>query len=452
MKKFLFIVFAAVVATLACSKEADYSQDNNVVMTVDKDGRVKYSLTAYMEDITKASINPTDGKFSWSGGETIAVWDSHNEEFVTFNVDTYSNTGSKEARFITAAAKEGATFSNGNKAYYPALIAPTGIDDPYIIPTSFGSLDAASKGFPMQGTISGGKIKFTHLGSMIDVTLNNVPSFTEKLILSAGATDITVSATPTAGSIHAIVPIPAGTYVLTVKLQDDSENTFYSKSRTSKTYDARTYYPINPLTLGYLMTFTNNSGWTTPKIHIWKTEDSSKNGDITQSGSYPKKLFLRKTNKYYVLLDSGVFNWTGDGMNIGIQFISEDNGDNKTQTNCVALYRNIDFTIPSGGGMKTSYRIYVYMSDSQWASWKTQGSGTTVVKFTTWDGISTAATNATQQRNADNNGYIFFYEFSDTYYGTTNVKYRFYNEYNARWESKNESGVVINQDTWAKNL
>ena len=362
MKK-IFYILLGVVALVACTKEKEVGTSVNS----DETGTIAFNV--YLEDITKATINSSTGEFSWTGDEEIAVWDSHNEEFVTFSIDPdhYSNTGDKQARFTTSSAKAGASFV-GNVAYYPATIATTTDSKPdYAFPTSFANLTAASKGFPMQGTVTTNEIKLSHLGSMIDVTLKNVPSFTTKLILNAGATTINVTATPTDGSLHAVVPIPAGTYALTINLQDDvtpTANTFYSKARSSKTYTASNYYPINDITLGHLLTFTNDAGWASPKVHIWQTGNDSNNTDITTGGDYPHKLFLRNTKVYYMLLDNTVETWAAEGDAIGVQFISTTNSSNKTQTNCVYLLRNIDFTIPIGGGIKTDYRIYPYKTGS----------------------------------------------------------------------------------------
>ena len=359
MKK-IFYIFIGVIALIACTKETD------VATSVSADEAGAFSFNVYLEDATKATINSSDGVFSWTGDEEIAVWDSKNKEFVTFSIASYSNEGYKQARFTTSSAKADAVFV-GNVAYYPASIAtragssPEDYSPTYTFPTSFANLTDASKGFPMSGTVTVNEIKLSHLGSMIDVTLKNVPSFTTKLILNAGSTTINVTAAPTDGSLHAVVPIPAGTYVLTINLQDDvtpTANTFYSKARSSKTYTASNYYPINDITLGRLLTFTNDAGWASPKVHIWQHDNTGNNTDITTDSAYPQKLFLRATKVYYVLLDSDVKSWTSDGNAIGVQFVSTTNGSNTTQTNCVYLYRNIDFTIPAGGGMKTNYRVY----------------------------------------------------------------------------------------------
>ena len=350
MKKYLCILFGAAML-VSCSKESELSVNDKII-----DG--KYTVTAHIGELTKATIS-TDGHFAWSGvgKDQIAIWDSAHKEFVTFTLSEITDPEKKEGKFSASIAEDGAVFE-GSVAYYPASIATKSGETPtYTFPTSFSSLDDAAKSFPMQGTVSSGEIHFNHLGALINITLNNVPSFTTALILNDGTKDITVTAAPTAGVINAVVPIPAGEYVLTAKLKDNNNNIFYSKARTSKTYSARNYYTINPITLGYLLTFTNEAGWDSPKVHIWQTSNNSINTDITTGGTYPHKLFLRSTNIYYVLLDSSVETWTAYGNAIGVQFFS--NETDKTQTDCVYLYRNIDFVIPGGGGMRTMYRTYM---------------------------------------------------------------------------------------------
>ena len=360
MKKLFYIILAAA-AIVACSKEAELI--NNYEPVVDENGQVTYTFKAYIEDITKASISESNGKFSWgdAGDDQIAVWDAAHSKFVTF-------TSTDNAGNFSCETDAGANF-NGQVAYYPASIAKTDGTNGYDFPTSFTSLTAAAKGFPMSGTVTAdGKITFAHLGCLINMTLNNVPSFTRALILYDGSKDIiTVTATPTDGVINAVVPVPAGTYVLTAKLKDDNNNIFYTKARESKTYTARNYYTIKPISLGKLLTFTNEAGWDSPKVHIWQYGNSG-NVDITTGGTYPHKLYLRNSNVYYVLLDKSVESWTAEGNAIGVQFVSTTNASNTTQTDCVYLFRNIDFTIPGGGGLKTSYRTYLKVNNGSWAN------------------------------------------------------------------------------------
>ncbi len=339
MKK-LFYTLLAATALMACAKEADFNntRDNEVI---NENGLVSYTFHALFEDLTKASINES-GKFSWgdAGTDQIAVWDAAHSEYVTFT--STDNNGN-----FSCEAKPGASFK-GQTAYYPASVVST---DEFVFPTTFASIDKAAKGFPMSGTVTDdGKIPFAHLGCLINITLNNVPSFTTKLILNYGTNkDITVFVTPSAGVINAVVPIPAGTYVLTAKLEDDNNNVFYTKARASKAYAARNYYPINPIEFGPIVFVQKQNGknYTPTKIHTWKLEG----GDITSWASRPQLKELANGTLYY-LYDNQYRN-----LPVGID-ITDDSG-NKQETKRVFLDR--DITLIAGNTTDKligTYRIY----------------------------------------------------------------------------------------------
>lgn len=346
MKKIIYLLTAITVLS-ACAKEVLTLQDNNGIITESPNGTATYTLTARIEDMTKASI-ATNGTFSWTGvgNDEIAIWDNTNKEYVTFTLSEITDPSKKEAKFSTDAAKVGASF-DGQKAYYPASVVSTG---EFLFPTSFASLEDAAKSFPMQGTVSGNEINFNHLGCLINMTLNNVPSFTRALILNYGSKeDITVTATPTEGVINAVVPVPAGTYVLTAKLKDDNNNIFYTKARESKTYTARNYYTIKPIELGPIVYVQKQDGknYTPTKIHTWKLAG----GDITTWDTRPLLKELANGTLYY-LYDNQYRN-----LPVGIDIT--DNSGNKQETKRVYLDR--DITLTAGNTTDKligTYRIY----------------------------------------------------------------------------------------------
>ena len=362
MKKIFYISFG-VIALIACTKEAD------VATSVKVDEAGAYSFEVYLEDVTKATINSSTGEFSWTGDEEIAVWDSNNKEFVTFNIDptNYSNEGHKRARFTASSAKADASFV-GNVAYYPASIATRKGSEPdytpsYTFPTSFSSLEAAAKGFPMSGTVTVNEIKLSHLGSMINLTLNNVPSFTTTLILNAGAKEITIPVTPSTGVLNAVVPIPADEYVLTVKLKDDNNNIFYTKPRTSKMYTARNYYTTNPITLNHYIEITNSAdpnhklavqtrGWNAgAKDYTDYVENWSKHTLFVRADGTTKYILLSETDSNF-----------SEGKPLRIQLYSGDT--EKWATECVFNYRNISFDV-TDNSLKTEYRVYPKKVDNK---------------------------------------------------------------------------------------
>lgn len=433
MKK-LFYTLIAATALMACAKEADFNntRDNEVI---NENGLVSYTFHAYFEDQTKASINES-GKFSWgaAGTDQIAVWDATHSEFVTFT--STDNNGN-----FRCEAKPGASF-NGQTAYYPASVVSTGS---FVFPTSFASLEDAAKGFPMSGTVSAeGKIPFAHLGCLIKMTLNNVPSFTTALILNDGSNDITVTATPTDGVINAVVPIPAGTYILTVKLKDDNNNVFYTKARGSKEYIARKYYPINPIEIGYTI-MINKGSWDYQYLQVWSGEYNGTNSyefrlaDI--GGEYPYRLNTLKDGNYYVVLDRDIHwnkndeKWLNDGMSLGVSFQKTTGAaEYKSYTECVYLCRNITFTpmANGAGGLKTNFRVY-YNNSNNWPSvkvyvwgdigvyvrWYNWGNQTIYYRATdksSW-GWGTATSNP--RKVFGQSDYYSFYEVPSSYWNKT---------------------------------
>ena len=364
MKK-IFYISLGIIGLIACTKEAD------VATSVKVDEAGAYSFDVYLEDFTKATINSSTGDFSWTGDEEIAVWDSNNKEFVTFNIDptNYSNEGHKRARFTASSAKADASFV-GNVAYYPASIATRKGSEPdytpsYTFPTSFSSLEAAAKGFPMSGTVTVNEIKLSHLGSMINLTLNNVPSFTTTLILNAGdKEEITIPVTPSTGVLNAVVPIPADEYVLTVKLKDDNNNIFYTKPRkTSKTYTARNYYTTTPITLNHYIEITNSTD-PNHKLAVqtrgWNAGDKDYTDYVENWSKHT--LFVRAdgTTKY-ILLSETDSNFS-EGKPLRIQLYSGDTEQWKTE--CVFNYRNISFDV-THNSLKTEYRVYPKKVDNK---------------------------------------------------------------------------------------
>lgn len=345
MKK-LFYTLLAATALIACAKEADFNntRDNEVI---NENGLVSYTFHAYFEDQTKASINES-GKFSWgaAGTDQIAVWDATHSEFVTFT--STDNNGN-----FRCEAKPGASF-NGQIAYYPASVVST---KSFAFPTSFASLEDAAKGFPMSGTVSAdGKIPFAHLGCLIKMTLNNVPSFTTALILNDGTRDITVTTGPTDGVINAVVPIPAGEYVLTAKLKDDNNNIFYSHARSSKTYTKKYYYPTNAINLGTVVQFSG-----TGVSGINKVKYTQRIGyDRYGSNNYTWDLLTLKDGTKYAILPYGTpssWEWLEEGTDA----VQVDVYNNSTyKASCSYMYvRNLDFDITEGDTtLKTAFRVY----------------------------------------------------------------------------------------------
>ena len=124
------------------------------------------------------------------------------------------------------------------------------------------------------------------------------------------------------------------------------------------------YYSTPGITVGHIITFKNDANWSNPKVHVWD-DGASHTADFLPASSYPNKLnaYPNVSGKYYIVMNTTNFTWATEGALMGVQF-TQSEGSNSTQTNCVYLFRDIDFTIPDGGGMKTNYRVYPYKSSS----------------------------------------------------------------------------------------
>ena len=425
MKKlFYFLAIAAAVA-VSCTKEAT-TPNEDVVENV---GKVTlFATLPEFVDATKAGVAP-DGVFSWAVGDVIDV--------------RYEKSGAEDLYYEFSCTKDDGEFTYdgtiadgyqlGSVAYYPHEYRGAAANQ------SFGSIDDAAKGFQMSATISNGVISFVHDNALMKVTVNNVPSFAKQLVV--GSAKVNLSLSSAADELIVYVPVaPASAAKLKVEVLDGTgsgANAIISKTtQNSVAIDAAAIYPLPSLTIGTVFVF--NDDGKVDQAKFFKTNGTTI--DYTK-GSVINLNALEDGTKWCILPTSN--DWSKKGQPVCLQVFKD--GNFVSSTDAVWLYRNFSFDTTESS-LKTDYRVYVYMSDSQWSYW-----GTTVVKFTTWGDISTPVTNAIMERNVDDNGYIVYHELSATNYGKT-VKYRFYNENNAGWESKNEDGVVLNRDIWGANL
>ena len=443
MKKILLYTSMAVIAIVGCTKESDQlvreiqndETQESVETNTTKRIPVEYSFVVSLSDETKATINESTGAFSWSavGEDKIAVYDKTDKKFIEF---TSSEVVGGNMRF-TGEGYDDSDFE-GQYAYYPSSLVTCGVEvlDPsaYTFPTSL-TLATAPKSFPMRAAVSSGNISLRHLGCLIKVTFNNVPSFTTAIVLNDGAKDITVTGAPTAGVLSATIPIPAGTYVLTAKLKDDNENVFYNKARSSKTYTARDFYTINPISLDHVIKITDNSGWTSPSIkpalYIYSSADGSKNRLYTTDSG----LFTLSGGAHYVLLDSNTNDWVSSGSAIGVKFQTDPyDGAKTTETSLVYLLRDLDFTVPAGGGMKTEYRLYphggsyanpharAYYDDAQTVTLYVDCSAISFGTPYLHIGFGANATAWSSKADMVNEGgSVYSYTFPSSYFGTSGV-------------------------------
>ena len=447
MKKIVLIV-----ATMALTLVSSCNKELNTDITTPSNSETHelfVSLPKLMDAETKATIAEANGGFSWTAGDFIAVKTSTNDVY------KFTAAGSgNSVRFTYTGEMNGA----------PTTVVYPYTDDAKVaaLPTEITGLTGAlgEDGIRLSGTVSDNAVSMDYENAFLKVSFSNVPTFASSIVFDGNINDVTIDFTPLAskGEIVAYIPVASTTTEYSVALKDNStdKNIIIERSTSGKTFTNGVLKKMKSINVGYIVSITDNSGWTgasaIPALYVQK-EDESDNFLAHNNNAYPYKLNKLNDGTLYIALPYTQKDWCIKGKNIKLKFQTEPyDGGHTSQTDCFAVYRDIDITIPSGGGMKAAYRFYVYMSDSQWASWITQGSGTEVVKFTTWDGISTDATNCVKERNADDNGYIFYYEMTSAQYGLASVKYRFFNENNAGWESKDETGVTLNKDIWANAL
>lgn len=194
---------------------------------------------AFETDYTKASIDGS-GVFSWQQGDRIEVWDATSSSFVPFT------TIAGKGRFV-ATAPNNASFQGA--AFYPAGI---GGSETYVtLPGSYSSPDEADVAFPMYAPVNKGDeiLHFKHLGATVRVSLTGVqPELTRLELRSAstalsGRFDLTAvsgnqviqskSGSGTVvvnfslsseGSVSATIPVPVGTYPISICLGNDSDH------------------------------------------------------------------------------------------------------------------------------------------------------------------------------------------------------------------------------------
>lgn len=189
---------------------------------------------------TKAAVNSL-GEFSWQKADRIAVWNAQSGAFVPFN----SVTGSGMFR---AVAPADAHFTTA--AIYPAGVATTTAS--VNLPASYGSPEASAAGFPMYAAVAEDTelLEFKHLGALLELRLRNTPAGAVAVVLSStgkslsgsfgiggtparieapsgsGAVRVTIPATEKGDDITVIIPLPVGSYPLSISLEDGEGSLF----------------------------------------------------------------------------------------------------------------------------------------------------------------------------------------------------------------------------------
>lgn len=273
MKK-VFYLLVAILAVAACSKEPMNTEvvDENPVAA----GKTM-TLKATLEE-TRGEMG-SDGKYSWSSGDEIAVEfvDGQNQStFLKFK----TTAGDGVFTHTFTSEEEGLTL--GTRAFSPASIkeqAGLGADEFYLGQSYANGL------VPLYANVENDELSFKHLFAMMEVTFNNVPSsmsnpdfgvsynqdwgtFTvggsseEPVATVASANSGVISLTGVAvnnGAATIKFPVLPGNNAVQVMIRDANQVNVFSKQASSKAYSRKTLYRMPVLSLGTFIKITNNA-------------------------------------------------------------------------------------------------------------------------------------------------------------------------------------------------
>ena len=182
MKKYIYIISAAILAISSCGKE------NTTVSPDDKVAEKQtVTISARISDATKATltIDGSKGKCAWAADDAIAVWTG--SKFVTFAIDP-TTVGSATAKF-TAELEAGQTPSD--YAIYPASIASgmnsSGYPNVNLPTSSVWVSDSDVKPYMISEIPAtwDGTLDFNHMGGMLRFTISNMPSDARSISITA---------------------------------------------------------------------------------------------------------------------------------------------------------------------------------------------------------------------------------------------------------------------------
>ena len=243
MKKSFYLLLA-VLSIAACSKEID---KEDIIADPASTEMVEVSFKAVIdqEDFTKAEISMTDGSCTWDSGDEIAVHTTNG----ALAVLTAQSAGAEVT--FKGSIPVGDAIPADAIAYYPASVAVEGEDDQVSLPLSYSSVSEAAKGFPMRGVLSAGTITFKHIGALLKVSVNDIPSNVNSVELS---TSVAIAGTLDVDASDASAPIcEIGTGAKTISIATSAA------LRVDPTTVFLIPLPVGELTGGFTINFKENS-------------------------------------------------------------------------------------------------------------------------------------------------------------------------------------------------
>lgn len=174
MKKICIALAASMAMIIAgCNKEQTNEQELQNEGTV-----VSFTATLpQFSDETKATVDNTS--FTWADGDQISIPANNADGYIVFE------TKSAYLGTFKGTVPDGVSLVSG-KAHYPASVS----EGTYS--TTFGSINDAKAGFKMEAdyTVGAESLSFSHLSSMIHLTVQYIPSSATGLVVKEGSTQI----------------------------------------------------------------------------------------------------------------------------------------------------------------------------------------------------------------------------------------------------------------------
>ena len=282
MKKYSYIIAAALLSLAACNKEADIQTPNDNAPDAPKTG---YVIRASMSDFatTKAEIAEDDGKVTFNANDKFII-KGNDDNWYTF---VTSESGAS-VDFVCPDAKSTVSFVNCTARYPAEKFQPS--SNSFNLPTAYSSPKAALKdGLFMDATIdSEGKAQFGHhLMGMVKITLNAVPAYADNVYFENGSRVTTISLDGASGdNVVVYCPIFWQAGALSVSLRDASNNVIMKKSTTVPYNQAGKLYALKPLAITTYTVAGNSEAFGTN----WDVDDNDNNLILDSDGLYKKTI------------------------------------------------------------------------------------------------------------------------------------------------------------------